>query len=100
MEQQKLHYVSLGVFCPSLEDPDNGNVTVPSTEFGAVATYTCINSSFYLNGPDTRECQANGNWSGDEPQCISKCFYALPFFFASISNIFIQQGSLCTGTCL
>ena len=61
--------------CPTLANPPNGTVSNPSVDFQAEATYTCVNDSFYLDGPATRICQADGQWSDTEPSCISKSFY-------------------------
>ena len=65
------HYDSLVVMCPPLDSPMNGN------EFQDVATYTC-SESFSLIGPANRTCQANGEWSGEEPSCQSK-FVSISF---------------------
>ena len=56
-------------FCMLLENPMNGNVTF-NTEFNSQATYTC-DPEFDLVGNDTRTCQADRSWSGEEPIC--KC---------------------------
>ena len=50
-----------------LESPMNGNVTF-DTEFNSQATYTC-DPEFDLVGNDTRTCQADRSWSGEEPIC-------------------------------
>ena len=39
---------------------------------GGVATYECVNDSYTLIGPLTRQCLSNGNWNGTVPSCISK----------------------------
>ena len=44
------------------------------TTFGSVATYMC-NDSFMLTGTDTRTCQADGTWSGDNPTCGESEWY-------------------------
>ena len=38
------------------------------TTFGSVAVYQC-REGLTLNGESTRMCQANGEWSGNEPTC-------------------------------
>ena len=45
----------------------NGTVTF-STEFNSEATYTC-DTGFDLLGNNTRTCQADRRWSGEEPLC-------------------------------
>ena len=53
-------------------DPDNGRVDFSSgTTFGSTATYECT-SPFAVNGTETRVCEANGTWSGEEPLCTGK----------------------------
>ena len=51
-----------------LVPPTNGNVIVGVTTLGAMATYTC-NPSYRLVGMDSRQCQENGQWSGEAPTC-------------------------------
>ena len=57
--------------CNSLSDPVNGSVDLPETVFRSSATYSC-DSGFLLIGNDTRVCQEDGQWSGDDPVCQSK----------------------------
>ena len=57
--------------CGSLDDPDNGDVTVAKTTLGSTANYNC-SSMYQVVGNTTRICQANGNWSGDIPICTLK----------------------------
>ena len=70
-----IYYDFSVVMCPKLANPPNGMVSNPSIDYQAEATYTCVNDSFYLDGPAIRTCQADGQWSGREPSCISKSFY-------------------------
>ena len=39
--------------------------------FRAIATFTC-DEGFTLEGDPTRTCQADKNWSGENPRCFSK----------------------------
>ena len=62
--------------CPSLADPNNGTTTcslgdggVPSYE--DTCSFTC-NTGYELTGSDTRACQSDGSWSGDETICTGK----------------------------
>ncbi|KAL9972183.1 hypothetical protein ACROYT_G018440 [Oculina patagonica] len=56
--------------CPSLSNPSNGNVALSSgLALGSTATYTC-NSGYRASHADTRYCQADGQWSGEDPTCI------------------------------
>ena len=59
--------------CTSLNDPNNGTITcslgydgVPSYEDNC--SFTC-NTGYQLTGSDTRICQSNGSWSGNEAIC-------------------------------
>ena len=61
------------VDCGSLEDPDNGQVDFSNTTFESTANYTC-DLGYSLNGNSSRTCEANGNWSGDQPSCERKIF--------------------------
>ena len=56
------------VDCGDLDDPTNGQVLLNGITFGSTATYTC-DPGFILTGAMERICQANGNWSGNEPTC-------------------------------
>ena len=63
------------VVCPELMDPDNGSVQLSDMVFGSIATYTC-ETGYILNGSMSRDCMADGQWSGEEdPFCQSKWEY-------------------------
>lgn len=57
------------VDCGPLEAPLNGTIFLPSTGFEAMATYAC-DDGFMLVGPETRTCQLDGEWSGEDPMCV------------------------------
>ena len=40
------------------------------TTFGFEGTYICSEGFTLFGSNTTRMCQANGTWSGNEPQCI------------------------------
>lgn len=40
-----------------------------SNSYNSTATYSCTNEGYQLVGTAIRTCQANGNWSGTEPNC-------------------------------
>jgi len=71
---QQFHWLhTYVVSCPSLTDPNNGNITcsleddrVPSYE--DTCSFTC-NTGYELSGSDTRTCQSGGNWSGSDDVC-------------------------------
>ena len=43
-------------------------INSPRITFGAVASYEC-SEAFQLEGVETRECQADGTWTGAAPTC-------------------------------
>ena len=56
--------------CSDLDDPPNGEVTLPTERIvGSEATYTC-NEGFSLSGNSMRRCQTDGLWSGSAPTCV------------------------------
>ena len=67
------------VDCGPLDPPMDGSVTLTGTVFGSVATYSC-NDGFGLEGEETRECQANSQWSGEAPTCVRKYCIGILFF--------------------
>ena len=55
------------VDCGVLDDIPDGAVSTPQgTLYGATASYSC-NTGYRLVGNGTRECRADGRWSGEEP---------------------------------
>lgn len=54
--------------CGQLPNPPNGDVTLTGTTEGSLAVYTC-RRGFTLVGNRQRSCQANGQWSGNQPIC-------------------------------
>ena len=69
--------------CGFLPDPENGTVTINGTVPGSIATYTC-DPGFNLIGDEQRVCQANGNWSENEPLCQSQFVIFQPYIFCLI----------------
>ena len=67
-------HTNIGIDCGPLPDIANGRVVIaPDTRLSSTATYSC-NPGFNLVGAATRRCQANGEWSGQEPSCERKYF--------------------------
>ena len=62
---------SLVVDCGDLSSPAYGNVTLNFTLYQSLAVYRC-SYGYNLIGNSSRYCQANGQWSGEEPICESK----------------------------
>lgn len=68
-----MHRLFVVISCNPLSSPANGDVAFSSTEFGAIATYSC-NDGFKLIGSKTRTCQLDSQWSGSEPFCQRKIY--------------------------
>ena len=61
------------VHCPNLLPPINGTINCTMKENGApsyedTCSFTC-NTGYELTGSDTRTCQSNGSWSGNDTVC-------------------------------
>ena len=56
------------VDCRAPPQPANGQVSYNETVYGAIANYSC-NTLYDIVGDPSRECLANGTWSGIEPRC-------------------------------
>lgn len=74
------------VTCDDLPNPPKGNVVQSDNTVGSTATYTCFDG-YELLGEDTRICQDDGDWSGDEPLCIRKWVDKFIFTFKVIYTI-------------
>ena len=59
------------ILCPNLLAPDTGSV-VFNNQVGEKAEYSCDKGQI-LVGEEQRICQANGEWSGNEPICVLLC---------------------------
>lgn len=64
----------LAVDCEPLQSPQNGEVFLTGTLFCSTARYTC-DPSFRLLGELERNCQADGQWSGDDPICQGRSLH-------------------------
>ena len=61
------------VRCVELEAPVNGMmscslINTPIFSYEDTCSFTC-NTGYELTGSDTRTCQSNGNWSGNNAVC-------------------------------
>ena len=59
------------IMCPTLSNPENGQVLVKTHTVGGVATYNC-NNGFTLTGAEQRMCVQNGvggSWTAKQPTC-------------------------------
>ena len=55
--------------CGNLTDPENGMVEIDDAF--TLANYSC-DEGFQLMGPMFRNCQIDGNWTGEAPTCVCK----------------------------
>ena len=65
--------IVLLVSCLQLTDPNNGMVDCSLGDDGVssyedTCSYTC-NTGYELTGSDTRRCQSDGSWSGNDGVC-------------------------------
>ncbi|XP_062437385.1 P-selectin-like isoform X3 [Rhea pennata] len=95
------------VTCPVLSAPDWGELSCShlhgNFSFGSTCTYSC-QTGFVLMGPQSRECTATGDWTGQPPQCEAiKCpALAVPAIgHATCSHLHgnFSFGSTCTFSC-
>ncbi len=68
--------IEIIVTCPRLSDPQYGNVELSGLTVGSTAAYTC-DGGFQLAGNKKRQCQPNGQWSGNDPSCRSKAAHEI-----------------------
>ena len=54
--------------CGSPALPLNGQVIIENSTLGMEAVYSCV-LGFILIGSNSRRCDLNNNWSGDQPIC-------------------------------
>ena len=66
-----------GIHCPALTLPHHALVVSDprSTIAGSVVTYGCREGYELNNGSLVLECNLDGRWSDDPPQCTSRLTY-------------------------
>jgi hypothetical protein len=85
--------------CGALTSPTNGTVSIPSTTYGATATYAC-STGYTLSGSVTRTCQDTATWSGTAPTCsIVNCGGLTSPTNGSVSAPTLTYGSQATYGC-
>ncbi len=95
------------VLCPTLTNPGNGTVSVPSRAAGQSATYGCNSGYAIASGNMTRVCQddgeGEGTWSGTPATCALACTVTDTCRpgDACLSNPDCGSGAICRdGMCL
>ena len=63
--------IIIAVDCGSLDSPANGSISLSATTFLSLAEYSC-DLGYILIGEESRQCQANRTWSGEDPICEGK----------------------------
>lgn len=59
------------ITCPNLNAPINGQIYVTGIIPGSRAEYQC-NNNYILEGVTSRQCQTNGQWTNQIPECLRK----------------------------
>ena len=71
------------VECTQPPDFENGEVLAVGLYYRNVSRYQC-DAGYRLEGPETRECGADGKWTGNEPHCTKiTCSQPPPVEFGS-----------------
>ena len=66
-------FISAAVDCGRPPHLENGVINDTATSYQTIILYEC-NDGYYLDRQASRICQANGHWSGIQPECIGKYF--------------------------
>ena len=74
------------VTCSVLLTPENGNKVDSGRDYSDTATFSC-SPGYLLKGSNLRTCQLNGEWSGIQPECISKRSMAVPAIYSNTPYI-------------
>ena len=73
-----LFFASL-VSCPSLTAPNNGMINCTGNMSGDPCTFSC-DQGYELSGNETRTCQINTTWSGDDVTCTPGTYVCMCVF--------------------
>ena len=76
------------VDCGSLNNPDHGTVSLTTTVYNSVATYSC-DIGYSLDGDDERRCLENKQWSGTPPTCSGGSKLTIATLYSVVDNIII-----------
>ena len=83
------------VDCGDPGTPTNGQLTLTSTTYNSVVTYTC-NMGYTLQGSNSRTCQSNGNWSGNVTKCSRKLESSIKYVGSSSNKRELKYAQLYT----
>ena len=59
----------LAVNCGHPGIPRHGNISESGFTYEKVVSFSC-HRYYELRGDSTRQCQADGKWSGEQPTCV------------------------------
>ena len=68
------HFYSRTVSCAPLATPDHGTISCTGSMYEDTCNFTC-DDGYELTGSDTRSCQGDGSWSGNDAVCALKGKY-------------------------
>lgn len=60
------------VNCGNPGIPRHGKMGQTGFTYKKIVTFSC-DKYFELRGQSTRQCQADGTWSGEQPKCVASC---------------------------
>ncbi|KAL4229789.1 hypothetical protein ACF0H5_010180 [Mactra antiquata] len=93
-EGSVLSLTSTGAPCPELQAPSKGTVTISTNGAITTANFTCDGNNT-LSGNQSRICQDDGTWSGQQPSCTCPLIISPENGSVSIST----DGLTATFTC-
>lgn len=71
----------------------NGQINGSDYTYTATITYSCSATNFKLSGSQERTCQADGTWSGTQPECLGMfCLFNNWFMLLNAPSSFGARG--------
>ena len=68
--QSFIDFVTIAINCGHPGRPRHGNITESGFTYKKVVRFFC-HRYYELRGERTRQCQADGKWSGEQPKCVA-----------------------------